>query len=304
MSDFQLKIAKRFLKILRPDYVFLSVSFYFLGAGIFRYLGGRIEWNTLAVGLTFILLSNLSEWFLNKYFEYKQLPIQFLKTQFQDLTRDEFDYYIKALFLIGIMSFVCASVLFFSMIIIHSVNSLSIFVMSLIFLSTVAYSVPPIRLAEKGWGDILLVIGFAIITPAFAYSLQENGFHRLIAIISIPLFTLLLTTFISSGFPGYLQGMVSGKMSLLLFLQWNTGIVVHNILVLLTYLILGIGVLSGLPFPLALPFLIGLPFALISIYELSRIQNAQKPNWLVLITGSFGSIVCTLCLLLFALWTI
>lgn len=304
MSDFQLKIIKRFLKILRPEYVFLSASLYFLGAGIYKYLGGRIEWNTLAVGLTYILLLNLSEWILNKYFEYQQLPIQILKTQFQDFTRDEFDYFIRAFFLIGIVSFACASVLFFSMIFIHSVNSISIFVMILIILSTVAYSVPPIRLADKGWGDILLVFGFAIITPTFAYSLQENGFHRLVALISIPLFTLLLTAFISTGFPGYLQGMLSGKKSLLIFLQWNTGIVVHNILVLLTYLILGIGVMSGLPVRLALPFLIGLPFAIITIYELLRIQNGHKPNWLILLTGSYGSIGCTIFLLIFDLWTI
>lgn len=304
MSDFQKKLTNRFRKILRLDFVFLSTSFYFLGAGIYKFLGGRIEWNTLIVGLTFILLLHLSEWILNKYFEYQQLPIQILKTEFQEFTRDEFDYFLKSLFLIGIVSFACASVLFFSMIVIHIVNSISIFVMSLIILSTVAYVVPPIRLADKDWGDILLVFGFSIITPSFAYSMQENGFHRLIAIISIPLFTLLLTAFISSGFPEYLQGMLSGKKSLLLSLQWNTGIVVHNILVLLTYMILGIGVLYGLPVRLALPFFIGLPFAIISVYELSRIQNGHKPNWLILKTGSYGSIGCTLFLLVFDLWTI
>lgn len=152
-------------------------------------------------------------------------------------------------------------------------------------------------------GEIVLTILISSLYPAFAFLLQNGEMHRLVAMITFPLTPLFLTGWLTSGLSSYKQDILERKMTLLQVVQWNMGMDIHNLLILCSYLIVGMAVLLGLPRSLTWPLLIPIPLSILSIIEVIRIKNGYKPRWSVLLFGSYGAIGCTIYLITFALWT-
>jgi 1,4-dihydroxy-2-naphthoate octaprenyltransferase len=86
-------------------------------------------------------------------------------------------------------------------------------------------------------------------------------------------------------------------------LGWERGMMLHNILILVGYLLIGLAMLFGFPTSVALPALLALPLGLFQIWYMSRIGAGSKPNWQVL--GWLAVLVfgVTTYLLTFSFWT-
>jgi 1,4-dihydroxy-2-naphthoate octaprenyltransferase len=299
----QRNLARMVFSILRPILILTIIIFYLMGAGFFKYLGGRVDWILFWGGLVCSVLLHCTCLILNTYFDMQNSEntqsVYFSKKLKSANSQIEKKFILSA----GLITLSTGSVLIFVLTIQNDIFPASMLVYFVALLLCIAYSVPPIKLTSRGMGEIVLAILISNLYPAFAFLLQSGEMHRLVAIITFPLTLLLLAGFLSSELSTYLQDMLNKKMTLLQVLNWKMGMNLQNTLILFSYLFVGVAVLFGLSWSLTLPFLISLPFSLLSINEVIRIGYGFKPRWSVLLLGSYGAIGCTVYLITFALWT-
>lgn len=303
MDEQQRNLAGKIFRTLMPMYLLATVVFYFMGAGIHRYLGGTVDWMLFSAGLVCVILLHCSSMLLNTFFDGQNPGRQHLKLfNKKDWSRDP-QIENKSILSAGLTTLTSGCVLTFFLLVQKAFSPASFLVLGIAFVTAFFYAVPPFKLTSRGMGEVVQVILIANLYPAFAFLIQNGEMHRLVPMITFPLTPLLLATIISSGLPKYLQDMLDQKKSLLMVLQWKLGMDIHNLLVLSSYLIIGMAALLGLSWSLTWPFLLAMPLSMLSVYEVIRIKNGVKPRWSMLLLGSFGSIGCTVYLITFALWT-
>ncbi len=83
---------------------------------------------------------------------------------------------------------------------------------------------------------------------------------------------------------------------------WERGIPLHNILILAFYLLIGVAVLTGLPWSLSWPVLLTLPVGLFLIWQMLQLAAGAKPRWKLLRYTAVGLLVVILYLYMLGLW--
>ena len=173
----------------------------------------------------------------------------------------------------------------------------------LAFAGSFFYSTPPVRLSQTGYGELSTSILVANLVPIFAFVLQTGEMHRLLVMSTFPLTALHLAMMIVFEFPDFLNDLKFEKLTLLVRVGWERGMVLHNILILTAFLLLGLAATFGLPWAIALPAFIPLPIGLLQIWQMRRIAAGGKPNWTTMAFTAvvlFGSVTY---LLAFTYWT-
>lgn len=278
---------------------------YALGAGIARFLGATIDWKVYWLGQLWISLIQLNTHFLNEYFDYRADQTNPNRTLFSGgsgalgagkLPRE------VALWA-GITCLTVAASITVLLMRVANLDARVVWIMGTIFLGAFFYSNPPIRLATSGYGELTTSIIVANLVPAFAFLLQYEDFHRLLAMSTFPLTAFHLAMMIIFEFPDYASDIKYEKNTLLVRIGWERGVTMHNVMILAGFLILGIATLFGLPFPVALPGFLSLPLGLFQIWMINRIAEGAKPNWKILTFTAAALLGVTAYLMTFTFWT-
>lgn len=294
-----------FIRLSRPFFLLGGILLYALGVGIARYLGTQIDWSLYILGQIYVTTMQLSAHFLNEYFDFPADNDNPNRTIFSGgsgaigkgkLSQETVMWAaLTTLTILASLTVVLVNV--------APISPFLIAIVVLAFLGSFFYSVPPIRLANSGYGELTTSILLANIVPIFAYVLQVQEFHRLLAMTTFPLTALHLAMMIVFEFPDYLNDIKHEKLTLLVRLGWERGMVVHNILILSAFLLLGLAAMFGLPLAIVLPAFLPLPLVILQIWQMRRIAAGAKPNWTALgLTAVvlFGSVAY---LLAFTFWT-
>ena len=179
----------------------------------------------------------------------------------------------------------------------------TVLVMALIFLGAFFYAVPPVRLESSGYGELTSSILVANLVPALALLLQTGDLHRLLAMSTFPLTLLHLAMLLALELPDYATDIKFERNTLLVRIGWETGVRMHNLLILGAYLVLGLAVLLGLPPAIALPAFLSLPLGILQIFQMNRIAAGAKPNWNTLTLAAVTLFSATAYLLAFSFWS-
>jgi len=231
-----------FIRLSRPLFLFGAALVYALGVGIARYLGVSIDWSSYFLGQAWVTMMQLSAHYLNEYFD---MPIDAQnpdRTPFSGgsgaLGQDKLPR-MTALIAAAVSLSILASM---TVLIIRFINPAptAFFIMMIAFLGAVGYSVPPVRLAASGYGELITSIMVANLVPAFAFLLQAGEFHRLLAMSTFPLTALHLTMMLSFEFPDYATDLKFEKRTLLVRMGWRNAMILHNLLILSAYFLLGL----------------------------------------------------------------
>ena len=271
-----------------------SVFFYILGAGIAKYLGVFQNIQDFWYGLVFIALLSASGFFFQHYFDPKQLKIA---NQSEDGLIKSRQYLLAGLALL-----MTGSVIAYFLIVFSRIDVIAIVFTVFIFLVAFLYAIPPIRLAERGYGDLVLILSIAFIHPALAFTIQSGELHKLLVFISFPLLFFLMAMFVSTGLTDYLQSMLGGEKNLVTMLGWKLAMVLHDWFVILGYALIGAAFFQGLPWNIIWPTLVPLPVFIFTMYEIHRIRDGNKPRWTVLTFSGYTGVGLMLYGLLFMLW--
>jgi 1,4-dihydroxy-2-naphthoate octaprenyltransferase len=121
--------------------------------------------------------------------------------------------------------------------------------------------------------------------------------------VSFPLTFLYMSMLIAQEFPDYASDINQAKRSLLIRIGWQRGMLVHNVLILLGFIIFGVAFALGLPITVAWPIIFVLPVGLFQLWMMIRIGDGAKPNWNLLNLVSISTFGLAAYILTFAFWT-
>ncbi len=284
---------RTFTRLARPFHLLLAILTYCLGTGIARYLGHPILWAAFGLSLLVVLAIQVAVYWLVEYFRLPLTPLAKDETP-RDRASFRSGLFHSATALLTVSGATIVTLLIARML----PFSAGILLLLIIFIQ-IAYAIPPMRLSEDGYGELIQAVALGTLFPALAFLIQYGGFHRLLTFTTFPITLLALAYFLVNDFPRYATDLKFGRHSLLTRLTWQRAIPIHHLLVLMSYLFFAVSPLLGFPWGLVWPVFLGLPFAVIQIVWLQRIAGGGRANWrfLVPLSGAvFGLMIYLLAL--------
>ena len=294
-----------FIRLSRPFFLLGAALVYLLGMGIARYLGFSLDWGIYFLGQAWVTTLQLSTHYFNEYFDSPADAANNNRTLFSGgsgaLGKDGLPREI-ALWA-GIATLTAATSFTVMLMRATNLNPIALLVMLLIFFGAFFYSVPPVRLVESGYGELTTSVVVASLVPALAFVLQTGEMHRLVAMSTFPLIALHLAMMLAFELPDYATDLKFKKLTLLVRLGWERGMTLHNLLILIAYLLFGVAMIFGFPLSAGLPALLSLPLGLFQLWYMTRIAAGAKPNWNLLGWLAVLGFGLTTYLLTFSFWT-
>lgn len=291
-----------------PLTLLFCVFTYSIGGGIIHYLGHPVEILPFFIGFGILFFLLIGSIFLNAYYERiihssivrgKSLEDNSDK-QSNGETKKEISPIIFLQAALTVLTIV--ALLVFLLINQGYGNLPALFFIFLSFLTSLLLVIPPFRLYYSGYGELCEALIITFFSPAIAYLIQTGEFHRLIAMLTFPLVGLYLAMSLANSLQTYAIDVKHNRKNLMIRLGWSNGMNLHNLLILFSYLMLGLALSLGLPWKLTFPGLLTLPLGLYQIRSMINISRGGKPNWKLLKFTSTILILLTTYLISFSLW--
>lgn len=295
-------LLSQFLSITQPLWLVSGLVFYSLGGALTVYLGGVINWPVYWLGQAAVTMLQVSAALLNAYYEIPdpvtnpQAARRAREAGRNDPPRTAVLQAAATTLTIGAV----LTVLLFN----NKAMNLSVFlVLGLAFVLAFFYAVPPTRLVSRGYGELIESFITAALFPTLAYLFQTGEMHRMLTMLTFPLVALYLAMKLATSLEGYGDDLKQGRKTLMVRLGWQNGMVLHNILVLGAYVMIGVASLLGLPWVITWPALLSLPVGGLQILQMNQIAGGAKPAWRQLNLTAAATVALTVYLIIFTLWT-
>jgi 1,4-dihydroxy-2-naphthoate octaprenyltransferase len=283
------------LRLSRPLHLLLAALTYFLGASIANYLGKPFRTDAFWLGLIVVLLAQISMNLLAEVFRPLNEPITEDETLKDRLTLRNNTLYVS------IAALTANAVIAFLLYNNDRLTLSSFFFLLLSLVIVLTYSVPPVRLTNRGFGEFLLAAHLAYVFPSIAYILQAGETHRFL-MLTIPLAFLAFAYFIIMDFPSFASDNKYERVTFLTRLGWERVVPLHHLFVLLAYLFFLASSAFGLSLSLLWPAFLTLPFALFQILQLRNIAVGAPPNWILLTLTALSVFGLTVYFLSLTFW--
>lgn len=109
------------------------------------------------------------------------------------------------------------------------------------------YSTKPIRLVQRGLGEISIGFCYGWLPVASAFYIQTGYIHPLIHWISVPIGMTIMNVILLNEFPDYEADMIVGKRNLLVRFGKKTGVLLYALLSVAAWIAMLISVYAGVP---------------------------------------------------------
>ena len=285
-----------FLNTVRPLFILSVILLYALGVGMARYYGANPNWDLVILGQLWLLALQLGGLFLHAYFNTRPGSTP---------EKDKEDLPVRlsrpASLLIAYAFLAAAASL--SVLLIRVVDTPAVFLlMSVMTCGVLCYPVPPFRLEYSGYGELVLSLLIANLTPALGFLLQGGDSLRILAMVTFPLTAIHLAMLLVFSLSTYAGDIKYVRRTLMIRMGWQNGMLVHNILILGAYLLLMLAMTFGLPWKIGVPALLTLPIGILQIWTVNRIAAGAKPHWKSLTVMAVALFGITAYLLAFSFW--
>lgn len=292
-----------FIQTTRPLALLAGMLLYALGVGVVVYRGETIDWGVYWLGQACVSLLQMSSSYLLEYYDRLLSPQRWRERYSnnprpeQQARRERNIYLLAAITTLTIGAML--TVLLFSRGVIPPAGYLFL---GVAFLLAFFYSVPPMRLAYSGYGELIAAVLLANLAPAFGYLLQAGDLIEVLGVLTLPLTTLYLAFSLATSLEHYFREIKAGRQNLMIRLGWQRGMFLHNLCILISYLAMGVATLFGLPWELTWPRLLTLPIGLFQVWQIWQIGNGAKPRWRLLRITAYATFAITVYLQVFTLW--
>lgn len=270
------------LRLSRPLHLLLAALTYFFGAGIANYLGRPFVPVTFWLGFVVILLAQASMGLLAEVFRPANEPIVENETRRERLLLMNNALYVAVTFLATNAGIAFA---------LHFQERIVVIARLFLLLSLIivlAYSIPPFRFLDRGFGEFLLTAQIAYVVPSVGFLLQSDEYHRLLPALSVPLTMLGLAFFLVLNFPSYAADQKYQRLTMLRLLSWERAVPLHHSLIVASYALFFAATFLGISLSILWPVFLSLPFAIFQIVQLRAIALGGRPNWKLLSTNALA----------------
>lgn len=273
---------RNLLRLSHPLYLLLAALTFVLGQGVARYLGNQIVPVVFWLGLVGVVLAQMSMSLLAEVFRPFNEPI----VPGESLAERR-STWSTALY-VSIAALAAAAFIVVLLSNLGHLTPATILFLGLSLVILIAYSVPPLRFFDRGFGELLLALHLAYVVPSIGFLLQAGSNHSLLNAVTIPLTFLALAVFLTLDFPAYAEDVKYMRRTLLTRLGWQRAIPLHHGLILAAYVLLAAAPLLGFSLALLWPVFLGLPFALLEVFWLRNIALGARPVWTLLIANAIA----------------
>jgi 1,4-dihydroxy-2-naphthoate octaprenyltransferase len=284
------------LKLSRPLHLLLAALTYTLGASIPVYLGKIFQPLIFSLGLAGVLFAQISMSLLAEVFRPENEPV------LENETRAGRESFRNNALYISIAALAANAFIVFILYTDKALNLSSFLFLLLSLILVLAYAIPPIRLVNRGFGELTLAVHIAYVIPSISLLLQAKENHRLLMFIIIPLAALALAYFLILNFVSFPSDQKYQRATLLRTLTWERAVPLHHSLIVFAYSIFAISPLLGFSFSLIWPAFLTLPFAILQILLLRHISMGGKPNWTLLTATALAVFGLTAYFLTLTFW--
>ena len=284
------------LGLFQPINLLLGLLTYSLGIAIARYLGISLDRILLFGGGLFVLSTIAASGALNSYFAPAHVFPKNTENPHEKNTMLRLLFY-SSIALLGI----CSIVIFY-IILRQQIQPATLILCVAFVLIALSISVPPVRLIDRGYGEIANAILIGGLPAIIVFMLQEGSIHRLVSYFSFPILLLTLSYLLVLEFPDYAADLKYNHQSLLIRLTWQRAIPIHNILIISAYIFFVAAPLVGIPLRLSWAPLLTIPLAIYQIIVLRNIELGLKPNWRILRVNALAMVGLATYLLAFTFW--
>jgi 1,4-dihydroxy-2-naphthoate octaprenyltransferase len=287
---------KSLINLSRPILLLLAALTYSLGAGMAHYLGKPVSVASFVLGgLAILALLGSASLFA----EYFRLPLTPLK---QGETSRHREHFRVTLLEVAYAGLSLSAIAILTLLLTNSLNLPADILIILAFLFLLAYSIPPIRFSETGYGELVLAITLGTLIPALSFLIQYGQFHRLLSFTTFPLTLLALSYLLIFNFPTFASDQKIGRHTLLTRLTWQHAIPIHHFMMLAAFLLFAGAPFLDYPWSLVWPVFLALPFAIIQVIWLQRIANGGRTLWNFLTALAAATFGLTAYLLALTYW--
>jgi 1,4-dihydroxy-2-naphthoate octaprenyltransferase len=293
-----------FIRASRPLLWIGVILTYWLGAGIAKYLGETIDADDYLLGQAWVIALLLGGVYLDRYYAGLSEPAG-TRNNPHSGEEDKESQGINPVNLLVAGAAALAAAASLTVLILERTRPSPpvLLIMGLAFLAVIAYAVPPLRLVWSGYGELVAAFLIANLTPALSFLFQTGELHRLLAMSTFPLTALCMAAFLVFQLSEYLEELKSNRRTLLVRLGWQRGMVFHNAMILVAFLLMALALTFRLPLFIGLPAFLSLPLGVLQIWQMRRIADGAKPNWQSLRLTAIVLFATTAYLTAYAYWT-
>lgn len=261
------------LKLSHPLTLLLASLTYLFGASIPAYLGEPFQATPFIFGFIIVLFAQVSMNFLSESFRPHNEPLV------ENESPAKIELLRKNLIYVSTALLITSAFLIYLLVTDYQSPALLFFFLLIIIM---LYSVPPFRLINRGFGELLLSFQIAYLIPTIAFVLQAHQTNRLLIILIIPLTALAVTYFLILNFTTFSSDEKYQRGTMLRLLTWQRAVPLHHALIVFAYFIFALAPLFGYSFNLIWPAFLTLPFAIFQIMQVNALANGNPPNWKLL----------------------
>ena len=284
------------LKLSRPLNLLLAALTYCLGASIPAYLGQSFSHRTFWLGLVAVLLAQLSMSLLAEVFRPHNEPL------LENETPEQKETLRNNMLYISIAALAANAFIVFILYADQAVTMSPFLFLLLSLLLVLAYAIPPLRLLDRGFGELTLAAHTAYVIPSIGFLLRAREEHRLLIMIVVPLTALALAYFLVLNFPSFASDQKYRRATLLRRLTWQRAVPLHHSLIVSAYILFAFAPVLGFSFNLIWPAFLALPFAVFQIIQLRAIALGNPPNWILLTSTALAVFGLTAYFLTLTFW--
>lgn len=293
-----------FLKRLRPLHLFSGILLYAMGVGISDYLGGTLDVQRYLLGQIWVTSLQLGFYLLGDYLG-RPLDVGLInRPPFIEAEEGQPELHGKDLFLFTSLIFlsITAAVTFF-LEYHHALNLSAAFLMLAMVLGYLVRAFPAISSLRYGFEEFLSSLQMVVIIPGLAFIFQEGMYHRFLGLVAFPLFTLHVAMLLVFQFPTYASDLARRRKSALTRMGWKNGIFLHNLLVIVAFLVLGVSLFLGFPPRSVYPSFLALPFGLFQVWYMVKLRLGAPTRWQLLTLTAVILFLLPTYLLTYSFWT-
>ncbi len=204
----------------RPHFVAGSAIVYLVGALVARSETHALNWTELGLGLGVMWLVQIATHFFNEYFDQPTDTLNTHRTPFSGGSGILPTGLLspRRVLWAGTGALLLAILLFLALTFQATFGLTTVLVFALAALGAVGYSVPPLALANRGWGELDTSLIAGILVPLFAYNLQAGRISLTLLWACLPLAVLVFANMINVAFPDYSADRAVGKRTLVVIL--------------------------------------------------------------------------------------
>ncbi len=155
----------------------------------------------------------------------------------------------------------------------------NLILMAIMLLTVYLLSGSNFHLFNTGFGELGQAFLLFGLFPIYSYQLISGEFHILIMLICLPLTFFYIAERNLISLYQYAQDQKNVKKNFLQVVGWKRGMQVHNLFILLGFVLYACIPLFNFPTRIFLNPLLTLPLGILMIIMMNRIEHGKKPEW-------------------------